>query len=51
MWKRGSRHLVQKTRTEHKCEACRQIIPIGSMATYRNAFTGKREYKHIVCPR
>lgn len=49
-WKRGSRHVVFKTRTEHKCEACYGVIPIGSTASYRNAFTGKRVYKHAPCP-
>jgi len=50
-WKRGSRHTVERTRKTHKCERCGQIIPVGSKASFRNAFTGKRCYAHYWnCP-
>lgn len=49
-WKRGTKHFVGKTRTEHKCENCSGIIPKGSQAWYRNLFTGKRGYEHKGCP-
>jgi hypothetical protein len=39
-------HSVHKTRTPHKCEMCGEIIPVGSMASYKNHFTGKRGYIH-----
>ena len=45
-WKRGSRHVVNKTRIVHICENCKGTIPKGSEALYRNAFTGKRVYQH-----
>ncbi len=50
-WKRGSKHYVGKTRTDHKCENCREIIPKGSAAEYVNLFTGKRGYCHCRCPK
>ena len=50
-WKRGSRHVVQKTRTPHKCERCGQMIAVGSKASFRNEFTGERCYAHYWnCP-
>lgn len=44
-------HFVKKTRKNHKCEKCGQIISKGSMAQYKNLFTGCRGYIHIVCPK
>lgn len=50
-WKRGSKHFVRKTRKDHKCEDCKEIIIKGSSAFYRNLFTGKRGYEHAGnCP-
>jgi len=39
-----------KTRKEHKCERCGNIIPRGVRVRYRNLFTGKRGYYHLICP-
>ena len=45
-------HLVEKTRKDHECHYCGEIIPKGSRAKYRNAFTGKRDYYHSPdCPK
>lgn len=45
-------HTVKKTRTEHLCHRCDEVIPKGSTAQYRNTFTGARDYYHYgECPR
>jgi len=41
-------HYVTKTRTEHKCELCRRVIPIGVQARWKSLFTGRRGYIHSV---
>ncbi len=43
-------HYVNKTRKDHKCEICWDIIPRGSKARYKNLFTGKRGYIHNFPP-
>lgn len=42
--KGGRSYQVQKTRKEHKCSICGDIIPVGSMAFW----TGKKEYRHAL---
>ena len=45
-------HFVKKTRTNHKCIHCGEIIPKGSTwVRYKNLFTGKRGYFHSRCPK
>ena len=45
-------HIVNKTRADHKCHRCDEVILRGSKARYRNVFTGEREYYHYTeCPR
>lgn len=45
-------HHVSKTRKDHKCAYCSEIISKGSKANYKNLFTGKRGYIHFPeCPR
>lgn len=45
-------HLVNKTRLDHICRTCDEVIPRGSKARYRNTFTGERDYYHYGgCPR
>jgi len=44
-------HFINKTRKDHKCEKCGDVILKGSRAQYKNLFTGKRGYIHIVCQR
>ena len=45
-------HWVEKTRKEHKCGLCGEMIPKGSKARYKNMFDGTREYIHADgCPR
>jgi len=39
-------HSVARTRCEHKCERCGQVISIGSRARYKNLFTGRRGHIH-----
>ena len=41
-----SLYTVNKTRKDHICERCGEIISKGERAEYRNLFTGKRGYYH-----
>lgn len=47
---RTNTHPV-KVNKEHECECCNDVIEKGEDAYYRNLFTGKRAYRHIVCPK
>ena len=47
---RTNTHPV-KVNKEHPCECCNDVIKKGEDAYYRNLFTGKRAYRHIVCPK
>ena len=50
MARRTNLHLV-KVNKEHECECCNDVIKKGENAYYRTLFTGKRAYRHIICPK
>jgi hypothetical protein len=39
-------HFVDKTRKEHECGLCWDVIRIGEHARYKNLSTGERGYVH-----
>lgn len=39
-------HIIRKTRKEHICGGCKEIIKKGSSVTYKNNFDGTKTYFH-----
>jgi predicted ATP-grasp superfamily ATP-dependent carboligase len=47
MRKQKHHHFIEKTRKDHICGSCGEIIPKGSKAEYFNSFDGTRSFRHF----